>query len=561
MQISQILHREHPQSALWSRLQPGSIFKVVMRQRVWLTPKTIGMALLAASVLINSVQIYWGNFPDEGDNIAAGLLMTKGYVLYRDIFSHHFPLPYHWAAIVISLMGATLTPLRGSLLLFQASTFWLAQRYSKFYLPIGLTALIWSLIGSVYFHNLFLYQNFKSLSLFFVVVSTFAVTGKYITLRTDHALLIGIFSVFALFSDPLAIYVVGAVILALLLSTRNLKQIALILLIVASAFLVYGAYLQAAGALTAFWDDVIHFNTSIYSKYTSVDRLPIKAYWRQASHGLHIVDARWLDFDPLRPLDKYNVLPDRWFFTGFLYRASVLLLVVALLYRRKYGAALFLYLACVLSLGARNQEILHANHFILVALFAGTFFITTVLAEMKRQFSGRSFGFQQAPAKGKAKSAVGIVLAICALVMAALYGWLGLRGAGYIVDHRDQLSYSYNFTYYRIVTREIRQLTCNQPDIRLGFYPANPLLYFFSKILPVSKYLFLWPWVADKGLDEIIAELQSTKAIVYVDPDADVWGYKTRDYLAPLIQYLEQNYIKVKTNIYLSPEIARRCPP
>lgn len=361
----------------------------------------LGVVLLAVSVIINIAQIYWGNLPDEGDNIASGLLITKGYLLYKDIFSHHFPLPYHWAAAVISLFGASITAIRGSLFLFQTVTFWLTQRYTRFYLAVGLAAFTWSLIGGVYFHNLFLYQNIKSVSLFFIVIFTFAVLGGYITLREQHALVIGTFAALAILCDPLSVYVVGAVLLALLISARNLKKMALILLPLALASFTYVFYFQVTNSLMAFWDDIIHFNSSIYSKYILVDQLPLKAFWRAVSKGLHIVDARWLEFDPMRPFDKYSILPDRWFFTGFLYRASVLLLVIFLLYRRKYGQALFLYLVCALFIAARSEEIVHANPFILVALFSGCLFITVAFAEAKRQFAGLRFSAQHPPHGGR----------------------------------------------------------------------------------------------------------------------------------------------------------------
>jgi hypothetical protein len=530
-------------------------------QTSWLTEKRIGVALLLGSVAINLAQLYWGGLPDEGDNIATGLLIAKGYVLYKDVFSHHFPLPYHWVAIIIPLLGTSILAIRGSLLLFQTFTFWLTQRYTGFYLPIGIATFTWSLIGSVYFHTLFLYQNIKSISLFFVVLLTFAVTGRYITLRTHHAFVIGVFSALAILSDPLSIYVIGAAMLALLINTRSLKKMVLILLPLVFAFFTYLFYFQATNSLMAFWEDVINFNSYTYSKYIRVDQLPIETFLRAASKGLHIVDARWLEFNPMRPFDKYSILPDRWFFTGFLYRASVLSLVICLLYRRKYGVALFLYLVCAMFMAARSEELMHANPFILVALFSGSFFITTPLTEAKWQFAVPRRGSQHVRSKLSTKSVMSAILASGALVMVALYGWLMLRGTLYILDNRDRLACSDNFTHYHIMSDEIHALACNDPDVRLGYYPAEPLIYFFSDMRPVSRYLFLWPWVAEKGIGEIITDLKSGDAIVHVNQDAEIWGYKARDYLAPLVQYLEQHYQKTKTDFYVSPALYMRCQP
>lgn len=131
----------------------------------------------------------------------------------------------------------------------------------------------------------------------------------------------------------------------------------------------------------------------------------------------------------------------------------------------------------------------------------------------------------------------------------------------YIWDNRDKMAYTDNFTHYHMMSDEIHALSCNEPDVRLGYYPAEPSIYFFSNMRPVSRYLFLWPWVAEKGMNEIMTELQSTSAIIYVDQNVEIWGYKTRDYLAPLIQFVEQHYQKTKADFYLSPDLYRRCHP
>ena len=57
----------------------------------------IACLLLLSTVLISLPTLHNGSFGDEFDTLAAAKLMTKGNILYRDIFSHHFPREQHWS--------------------------------------------------------------------------------------------------------------------------------------------------------------------------------------------------------------------------------------------------------------------------------------------------------------------------------------------------------------------------------------------------------------------------------------------------------------------------------
>lgn len=59
--------------------------------------------------------------------------------------------------------------------------------------------------------------------------------------------------------------------------------------------------------------------------------------------------------------------------------------------------------------------------------------------------------------------------------------------------------------------------------------------------------------VASAVLQDAIADLDGKVAIVYVDKDGDLGGYKNSEYLSDLIKYLDTNYIEVEENVYSSP--------
>jgi len=65
----------------------------------------ISLILISISFLIGIFTIYMGEFGDESDNLIIGYLITQGYDLYSDIFSHHFPFTYYWVAFVITIFG------------------------------------------------------------------------------------------------------------------------------------------------------------------------------------------------------------------------------------------------------------------------------------------------------------------------------------------------------------------------------------------------------------------------------------------------------------------------
>ena len=82
---------------------------------------------------------------------------------------------------------------------------------------------------------------------------------------------------------------------------------------------------------------------------------------------------------------------------------------------------------------------------------------------------------------------------------------------------------------------------------------------YFSKLPLTSRYLFMTPWVANVGQQEVISDLPGKFAVVFIAKGTDFWGYQTKDFLRGLIDYLDQEYIEVEPNIYISPELKQYC--
>ncbi|MBP1694173.1 MAG: hypothetical protein H6Q37_2056, partial [Chloroflexi bacterium] len=85
--------------------------------------------------------------------------------------------------------------------------------------------------------------------------------------------------------------------------------------------------------------------------------------------------------------------------------------------------------------------------------------------------------------------------------------------------------------------------------------------YFVTKIPPASRYTFMFPWTAQLTLADVIDELRNhPSAVVQVKTERQIWQkYPVKDYLADLIQFLNQNYKKIDENLWMSPELALYC--
>jgi len=104
----------------------------------------------------------------------------------------------------------------------------------------------------------------------------------------------------------------------------------------------------------------------------------------------------------------------------------------------------------------------------------------------------------------------------------------------------------------------MRTFNCGGTDVRLAYYPVDPLVYFFAGMEPPGRFTYLQPWVAELGQLETIEALRTTPTVVYIETDANIWGYTAADYLAPMIIFLNENYVPVAENTWVAPQIS--CP-
>ena len=120
---------------------------------------------MRAAGCVSVATLYFGSFGDGADNLAVGALLHHGYVLYRDLFSHHFPFTYYWVAGVVAVAGKLLLAVRLSIVIFQVVTLAITLLLSRNALPLGFAYLLWRVLSPFYLGNMVLYSAFTGVAL------------------------------------------------------------------------------------------------------------------------------------------------------------------------------------------------------------------------------------------------------------------------------------------------------------------------------------------------------------------------------------------------------------
>jgi hypothetical protein len=539
---------------------------VVSRAREWADRPVIGYTLVAVSVLIALTQVFYVyyNIGDEGDNFATGWLISNGWSLYKNVFSHHFPFPYLWIAAVIKLFGPSVFVVRFSLILLRTVVLALSMKLSRYHFALGLTALAWSLLGYLYLGNGVLYQSFAGL----FAVGAFAIGLGVITgdVRPGKTALLsaGVFLGVSIFSDPLmilpAIIFVGVIAIHSYqnrISVEGLRSsfshIGFVLAgIIVVAIFVF-VYLIFNDSIHDFYQDGILFNAQVYSKYNP--RITVSEIIRPVTSFLDAFNKQWRYY--LSPHFEWTSFEfiDRWVFLGFFLRVGIFLGSVALLIWRKFLAAILMYLFGAMIL-VRSETFFHASPFVFMALFCISWLIFTGFKLPDPiPIMSQSVRIQK-PFQKIIKTLIVIVW----VMVVAAFLWLNLRGAGNLISIRADLGYSANFEAIRGNSGFLREATCRLEAARVLVYPLDPIQYFFAEIPPSSKYHFMTPWVAEVGQQAVLSDIEGGAHLVYVNRDANIWGHPVTDYLREMLSFLDEKYVQIEPNYFASPELLLTCP-
>lgn len=520
-------------------------------------PKLIGLILLFIAFAISIPLIIRGTFVDEADNLVLGSLMAENYTLYQDLFSHHFPFPYHWMQIVVEITGKNLFIARFSVLIFQLIAFAITMRLTRSYTPIGITAIFWAIIRIHYFGNMVLYNSFVAPSLFLIAAVTLAILQGKTKPSHIHWVALGLFSAISILSDPLSVYPIGTAFAFLFV--KNPRWGIYPALICTLPLTIYFATLWLTGPFDAFWEHAMLFNTEIYSEYKSTTPIQFDRWGEVIYSGLEIHLHWWRNADPLRPIKGFIEF-DQWLFTGFLYRLSIIVLAITLLLKRQLLAPIFIYLFAAGTLIVTMWNF-HIQAFVLIALFVISFILFDKSIRKDRHASCQTNKNNQA-ASSLLSNLTLFWQIVTRLIVGLMVLWLMGRLVTDLYVNRHIFTPQEQLGWLQDESQKILNLSCHQPNVRLARYSSGTYFHWFTDYPPLSKYVFMWPWVTDSGaLEDDLAILQQeeTLAIVILD-HAVIWAhYDSRDYLRPLEEYVQANYVSPSENVYISPALHRAC--
>ncbi len=511
----------------------------------------VALVLLVASLVVGCAQIHLHTDPDEGAGIMTGILVAQGASLYRDVFAHHFPFQYAWIAAVATVCGPSITAMRLAVALYTWAGFAMPFALTSYRSSIAAAALAWSAIGHLYFGNMPLYYTLKGPLLLGALVSTLTLTSD--APRRDRALLayFAVCATAAVLCDPFAVPPVALCLVVLGLA-RGPRLVLLLCTVIATVLLSVVAYFWVQGTLPDAVRDAITFNTAIYSHYLPTEAVSARRFFRQLTSGLGMNSTRWLVLDPTLPLSP--IAPDRWLFTGFLFRSAVLGASLMAIARGDYRTGVFVYLFAATLVFAGNEG-RRAVPFVVTALFCATWLVTGEPHWGRVRTAARDSRLVR-----RAVVSVRWMLATAArLAVASMVAWLTIRGLATIAADRDRLSYRVTFGPLMARAADLRAAACGRTDVGLVVYPTEPLLHLFSGLQPASRHLFMLPWVADVALAEVERALALRDAVVRIDVDGNVWGIPNRQYMEPLLTFLDRHYRRLSDGLYVSPALWNAC--
>jgi len=516
--------------------------------------QTLCYGLLIFSAIVATTQVYYVyyNLGDEGDTITVGWLISKGWVLYKDVFSHHFPFPYLFTALVIKIFGASILPVRLSIIILRTLCIALAMKISNFRFPLSIMAVCWSLVGHLYLGNSLVYHSFSGI----FIICAIAIGLAYVeNIQKVSAMGLFIFSIFCGLTslcDPLKSLPAIALIIFMIISTilqnpremRLRQAIRISLILFLGGCLTLGAYLLYAtitNSLADFYQNAILFNTTIYSKYSP--SITIKNILQSLTNCLGIGNQTWFEnYSPYYQWRNY-LFVDHWIFTGFFYRLVILASCIFCLINRKFLFGVCLYIVSSL-LTIRSSVCFSASPFILLSFFISALIISDSFFSIQNQINILF------------RNSMKIFNVSTRVIILLMFIWLNIRGAEFLLHEPTKLTYFNNFNGIIGDAAYYKKISCYNNDVKLLIYSSPSITYFFAQMYPASKFIFMTPWVAEVGQKDAIKALTENPSILYIDRKTNVWNYPVDEFLADLLNYVDQQYIPLKEkNIYISKDL------
>lgn len=517
----------------------------------------------ALALLIGLVTLPAGSFSDEGEILMVAARVAEGERLYRDVFTHHFPLPYALVSLLFGLTGRSLPAARLMLLGLAVSSFAMLGMPRARRSTAGLACLAWIILAPFSAANLVIYPVFSALALLLVFVLGRDLlqsepAGSGFRSRGQAALL-GLAAAAAGLTDPLSIYPVSVLALVLLLRGLRPRRDCLLALVAALLVLASTAALAGAtGVLDDFWRDAVRFNLQVYPTFRpDAGAMRLDAMADELRSGLSLGDPRFWSDTPMRSLRLAQIDDfDAWLFTGAFFRWSTLAAtLLALLAARPLGAAYTLgFGAALLSTsdaGFRSLPFQAMALWLAAEQVMALRDFADVAAD--RSAAGRRFG----PLRRLRLAARSRAIPVTAGIALVLGGWLLCRGLLSLWQLRDGLSWQANIGAFVRKADDLRQMADHDASTQLAWYPYEPYLDFFAELPPLGRFPNLLPWTAKWADAEVAARIARSiedEAPALIGFDAARWfwieSFDTGSHAPQSWRRLQEGCVRVDVDLY-----------
>jgi hypothetical protein len=472
-------------------------------------------ALLAALALDLSraafVEPHW----DEDACLSIGWLLSRGWKLYRDAFSHHLPLDYLPSWLVAVLTGGSFSGARVFMLLVWIAFCALAyeawtRRRGETLAPFFL-ALLSSQWLTYWYGEMMLVENYWAYA---AALGLLLLEGRRPPGRRAAAALgacLGVLSCASLVcAAPLACFLIW------LLADRGWRAQWRWAAAGAAAWLVpFWAWAALHADLSQLWAQAVRFNVEIYPRFFGYSSA-VGGFWAAALAS----DARYFgSLIVVRSVEEY--------FEALL-KLAVLIWCAAPAFQPGRRAQALWRAVFVLAVRARPERMRRA-----VPYHSAPYFVLATVAAAELLSAGwRRLSGKSRAARWGAAFAAAILLA--PTLVATSQATLDLR------------RYAAPSAAAEAVSRALS--ACLPSGEKILVLPMAPRLYMDARREPAAPAVFYLPWQAawPPQRDAHLAALRERKAgAVVLQADAGVWDWDWKDYAGDLQTLLDEGYAPV----------------
>ena len=485
--------------------QNTSIIEFVKKYKIVFI--SLGIFVLSFCLLLMYKNV--GEFTDEGDVMLGAKFVSEGKLIYKDFASQHLPFTYYIFA-PFALLGVNSIVGFRLCMYFLLAFIWAGMfiRYNKDIgkLPMILYPLLYIVYMSVpdFYGTTVLSEHIESqcLVIIFLEIVLFYKNKKIDTLGKiliPLAMVIAIGSAFVSII-PCFIAVLTLFYLDIKYYLKNnkksfwnyfkhfFKEYKLLIIVGFGLVILFLMYLLFTGTLLECYKQAFYLNTEVYSKYNGYSSNPLKTI-------LLIIPNFLLSLPAYFNFNFINIL--------------YLLLAIAVIFFfyncwRKEKIVAVLLLLFVLLGGNRSFENFHAIPYYALAIIS---FLYSCNKLNKKQW--------------------GIIVLIIFVIFIK-------NCSKYIISFK--LENNTNTRYYELLKKL-------NNDEYFSSVNVNTPIYINLDLDPYGRFSGMVPWFAEIYEDEYLANLQKVSSnIILYNPYDEVWGYKYKDFMPKINNYIINNY-------------------